>query len=490
MTTEKETPNIDSPGQNEFLEEKAVADPEEILVKLHIAIKIVRLYEPNNLMFLKQLKALHAYIQSFFQREGDAVFSLKQDTIFFNRNKVKFAFYNYHIFKFVIGEFKKKEIGTLSFEPGLNEEELKEFLVLLSKGESKATVPFNEFQAELQKSGIRHVTIEKISPLELITTKEKAAIKNFYLSIMHLHGLFEQDAEHKLLRLSTTRRLIQTLLTSIIENEAFILGLTNIKNHDEYTLNHSINVCLLSMALGRRLGLDKKELLDLGISAFFHDIGKLDTPLEILNKPGKLTDEERSIIEKHTYQGAERLVQMDERSRLPLGALQVSLEHHIKEDFTGYPRYYKRSTVNLFSKIVQIVDFFDAVTTSRVYRKRAFTRDQAMALMAEKSGTEFHPLLLKIFINMMGGYPVGTLVLLDSGEIAVVLETNAEISFFHRPKVKLITDRQGNKTDGEAVDLAETNPKTGKYLRTIVKSLDPEAYQIDTADYFLAQAEA
>jgi putative nucleotidyltransferase with HDIG domain len=490
MTDESEKPIIDYSGQNESPEEKTIIDPEEILVKLHIALKIVRLYEPNNLMFLKQLKSLYAYIHGFFQREGDAVFSLKQDTIFFNRNKVKFAFYNFHIFKFVIGEFKRKEIGSLSFEPGLTEEELKQFLVLLSKGDSKATVPFDEFKAELQKSGIRHVTIEKISALELMTSRERAAVKNFYLGIMHLHGLFEQGDEHKLLRLNTTRRLIQNLLTNIIENEAFILGLTNIKNHDEYTLNHSINVCLLSMALGRRLGLDKKELLNLGISAFFHDIGKLDTPLEILNKPGKLTDEERAVMEKHTYQGAERLAQMDEHSLLPLGALQVSLEHHIKEDFTGYPRYYKRSTVNLFSKIVKIIDFFDAITTSRVYRKKAFTRDQAMALMVEKSGTEFHPLLLKIFINMLGGYPVGTLVLLDSGEMAIVVETNPEISFFRRPKVKLIVDRSGKKIDGETIDLAETDSQTGKYSRTIVKSLDPEAYRIDTSDYFIVQAEA
>jgi hypothetical protein len=113
-----------------------------------------------------------------------------------------------------------------------------------------------------------------------------------------------------------------------------------------------------------------------------------------------------------------------------------------------------------------------------------------MALMVEKSGTEFHPLLLKIFINMLGGYPVGTLVLLDSGEMAIVVETNPEISFFRRPKVKLIVDRSGKKIDGETIDLAETDSQTGKYSRTIVKSLDPEAYRIDTSDYFIVQAEA
>jgi hypothetical protein len=119
-----------------------------------------------------------------------------------------------------------------------------------------------------------------------------------------------------------------------------------------------------------------------------------------------------------------------------------------------------------------------------------FTREEALSLMLEQSGTEFHPLLLKVFVNMLGAYPIGTLVALNTGELGVIFDTNPETAFMLRPKVKLITDARGNKIDGEIVDLAEKDPQTNKYKRTIVKTLNPDTYSIQVSDYFLAQAES
>jgi hypothetical protein len=109
--------------------------------------------------------------------------------------------------------------------------------------------------------------------------------------------------------------------------------------------------------------------------------------------------------------------------------------------------------------------------------------------MLEKSGTEFDPILLKVFANMIGVYPIGTLVALNSGELGVVMETNTEVAFMLRPKAKLITDKKNKKIDGEVIDLTEIDPKTKEYKRTIIKSLDPNKYNVKTSDYFLAQAE-
>jgi HD-GYP domain-containing protein (c-di-GMP phosphodiesterase class II) len=280
---------------------------------------------------------------------------------------------------------------------------------------------------------------------------------------------------------------MQSIYNHIVEDEGFIYGLTNIKNHDEYTLNHSVNVCLLATSLGRRLGLSRTELVDLGIAAFFHDLGKTETPLEILNKPGRLTDVERGIMEKHPFHGAEKLALLKEFRRLPLRAIHVALEHHIKEDLSGYPRYFKKDDVNLFSKIVKVVDVFDAITTKRVYRTKDFARAEALSLMLEQSGTEFNPVILKAFVNMMGVFPIGTLVALTTGEFGIVHDVNPDSKLVLRPSVKLITDVQGNKIDGEIADLAEKDAETGRYRRTIATSLDPSKYGIEVADYFLAQ---
>jgi putative nucleotidyltransferase with HDIG domain len=280
---------------------------------------------------------------------------------------------------------------------------------------------------------------------------------------------------------------MQSIYNHIVDNESFVFGLTNLKNYDEYTLNHSVNVCLLATALGRRLGLNRGELVDLGIAAFFHDLGKLETPLEILNKPAKLDDDERVIMEQHPFKGAEKLVLLKESRRLPLRAIHVAMEHHIKEDLTGYPRYFRKDDVNLFSKIVKVVDFFDAITTKRVYRTKVFTRSEALSLMMEQSGTEFNPVILKAFVSLMGVFPIGSLVALSTSEVGIVYDLNPDPKLILRPSVKVIADKLGNKVNGDVVDLAERDPETGRYLRTIATALNPQDYGIEVADYFLAE---
>ncbi len=217
-------------------------------------------------------------------------------------------------------------------------------------------------------------------------------------------------------------------------------------------------------------------------------MGKLETPLEILNKPAQLDEGEREIMEQHSFKGAEKLVLLRESRRLPLRAIHVAMEHHIKEDLSGYPRYFHKNDVNLFSKIVKVVDFFDAVTTKRVYRTKVFTRAEALGLMLDQAGSEFNPVILKAFVSLMGVFPIGSLVALNTGEIGVVFELNPEPKFQLRPSVKLITDTAGNRIDGEIVDLTETDPATGRRARTILSPLNPQDYGIEIADYFLAQA--
>ena len=168
----------------------------------------------------------------------------------------------------------------------------------------------------------------------------------------------------------------------------------------------------------------------------------------------------------------------------------MALEHHVKEDLTGYPRSYRKHTINLFSRIVKVTDFFDAITTKRVYRTSHFTRDEALTLMLAQSGREFHPALLREFVKMMGVYPVGSLVALDTGDLAIVMENSPETRLLLRPVVKIVAGADGGRVDGQVADLSEQDPEKKAYLRTIVKALDPEKYNIRVADYFLARAEA
>lgn len=465
--------------------QKAAVD---LLIRFHIVTKNAKLYEPNNAMFQEQAKMLFDSIDGFLKQEDVASFQVRQSALFFNSVRLKFALGTYPIFKFILEEFRLREISALSYLPGLTLDELARFISVFGKKEKKEGLDFEKLKADLEDADVRHVALEAASATETFTSLHKDTARIFFLSILHLKESFERDQRNEKIQINTTRRLMQSIFNHIVDNESFIYGLTNLKNYDEYTLNHSVNVCMLALALGRRLGLNRSELVDLGIASFFHDLGKLDTPVAILNKPAGLSDEEREIMQRHSHQGAEKLIHLREFQRLPLRAIHVALEHHIKEDLSGYPRYFKRSDVNLFSKIVKVVDFFDAVTSKRVYRKKVYTRAEALSLMLAQSGKEFNPVILKAFVNLMGAFPIGTLVALNTGEVGIVFDLNPDQKFALRPKVKMIADAQGNKIDGEIADLSDKNPQTGRFPKTIVKALDPDAYEIEVADYFLAQA--
>ncbi len=466
----------------------------EVFIRFASALKTAQIYAPNNLTFVNQNNLLFGLIQNILMKEGEAQFQFRENTLFFNSVRVKFDFSSYHRFKYLAEGFRKKGIEIISFEHGLTEDELIEFVILFGSADGKKESVFEDFQEKMKAKGISKINLEKIHPYEMAASSAageimSTACKVFFKGITHLKEVFEREDQKKKIKIKTTRRLMQSMINLVGECESFMLGLTNLKNYDEYTLNHSINVSILALCVGRRLGLEKRELLDLGIGAFFHDIGKLEVPEEVLQKKGKLDENEWKIMTQHPHHGAEKLASLKELSYLPVEALYKALEHHNWADLSGYPRYWKKKNVNLYSRIVKICDVFDAVTTKRVYRESAMSRHKALSIMLEKSGSEFDAIILKVFANMIGVYPIGTLVALDSDELGIVVETNPEVAFMLRPKVKLIADKEKNKIDGEIVDLTENDLETEKYKWTVMKILDPDEYDVNVAEYFIAQGQ-
>ncbi len=466
-----------------------IKDAVNLINRFNRAFRTSKIYDANNLIYRRQIDLFHHLVNKFLEVYGKAQITLRQNGVYFNDTKLKFGFSNYYLQQFVEQEFTKLDIGELSFLPGINTHELDAFIHLLAQkpAEDKA---HEEFILQLQENGIHNISIEKIASFQKSENKNRDTKRIFFLGLTHLKEYFEdrQSLSSKA-SLYTTKRLMQSIFNHLSENESFLYGMTNIKNFDEYTLNHSVNVCILSISLGKKLGLDRNELVDLGLAAFFHDFGKLEIPKEILLKPGKLDADERKEIEKHTFYGAMKLIKIRQSSYLPVKALNVAMEHHHGENSCGYPHYTKKKSINLYSKIVKIVDVFDAITTPRPYREEDFTRDEALNFMLQRSGSDFDPLILKVFVNMIGIYPVGTFVLLNSGEVGIVFETNPDPAARLQPKVKIISDSEGNKTDGPVVDLTEIDPALNRPVRHIVKTLDPESYGLRAADYFVAEAE-
>jgi HD-GYP domain-containing protein (c-di-GMP phosphodiesterase class II) len=281
------------------------------------------------------------------------------------------------------------------------------------------------------------------------------------------------------------KRVVQSIVDQILNEEASLIGLTTIRDYDEYTFTHSVNVCIFSVALGKRLGLSKLQLYDLGMAALFHDIGKSRVPLEVLNKDGGLTDTEWRQIADHPWLGVLALFQLRGTQEFPYRSMVVAQEHHMKTDLTGYPRPIRPRHMSMFSKIVAAADGFDAATSRRSYQTVPYNPADVMKEMRDNPRRGMDPVVVKAFINLTGIYPVGTLVVLDTFELGVVHAVNALPDMLARPVVRIISDAMGNlQKPGTLTDLADRKDD-GTFARTIIKTETPDRYGIRVSDYFV-----
>ncbi|MDD5435382.1 MAG: hypothetical protein PH343_08140, partial [Nitrospira sp.] len=196
-------------------------------------------------------------------------------------------------------------------------------------------------------------------------------------------------------------------------------------------------------------------------------------------KPSDFTPEEWQVIRKHPVYGVRTLLRLKGLQERAIKMVMVSFEHHLNYDLSGYPKLLSPKRVSLFGRIASITDCYDALTSSRVYNRTPFIPDKALFFMMKKSGTAFDPTLLKIFINVVGIYPVGTLVLLNTRELGLVVQANPSPLNIHRPLIKLITDSEGNEIDGDTIDLSQHENIT------IKRSIDHRKYGVDVSKYFL-----
>ena len=213
----------------------------------------------------------------------------------------------------------------------------------------------------------------------------------------------------KALRLKRAKRVVQSMIDQLLAAETNLLGLTNLRCYDEYTYNHSVNVGILSIAIGQRVGIGKNRLVDLGMAAVFHDIGKSCIPLAVLNKPGPFDEREWAVIRRHPVLGVKELLKLKGVDALTARIMQGAFEHHLNLDGSGYPRVDYPRGVSLSGRIVAIADCYDALTSARVYRRTAETPDATLRYILQKSGTLYDPILAKLFVNVLGVYPAGTL---------------------------------------------------------------------------------
>jgi putative nucleotidyltransferase with HDIG domain len=388
---------------------------------------------------------------------------------------------------FLIEEMKKRKVEEIDFPPDPGTDELGAFLKEFFADTSEEDV-FGDLSARLAEAGVREIRltewIERVKYLRdaKVNKKEIREESNRAMAraVMFMGEVVRAIEQSRPVQVPKANRITQQMADIIRTDETILVGLASIKEYDEYTFAHSVNVSVLSMLIADRLGLRKSDVAQVGVAALFHDIGKTHIPQEVLNKPANLDAGEWHMMERHPMLGAIELSRV--RSlRSVADQLLVALQHHVQFDSKGYPRKPGEWKIHPFVKIVSVADVYDAMTTPRIYRENVLRPDSALRFIARGSGGLFDPLVVKVFVRAMGIYPVGTVVRLDSREYAVVTRQNEQCSLMHRPVVAVL-DPEGRA--GEQVDLAERGPN-GAYKRSILDSVRDAQYEVKKADYFV-----
>ena len=454
---------------------------QDIINQLSIILRTAQIHDPTNIAVTSAIERFLALINQLIEIEHNVKLDLIGEFFYINDIRVRYSLEYLLNFDFIIREIRKRKLGSIIFQGPVDFKDMQLFLkAFISAGFSDE--PYETMVQEISDSNnIEIDKLKKITEGAEIDTR-KVLKKIYFNAVSYSKGVMNKIRTGEKVSIKKAKRIVETMVDHILEEEKLLLCMTAIKDYDEYTYHHSVNVSVLSIALGQRLGLSKRMLTELGLVALFHDIGKIEIPNEVLNKVTNFTDDEWKVIKKHPAWGLKAILRLKELDASTIRSSIVAFEHHMNYDFSGYPKVRKYTELDFFSRIVSLADQYDAMTSSRVYSRIPLAPDKALSIMMERAGIQLDPLLFKFFINMVGVFPIGTLVMLDTKELGLVYESN--VLFAERPRVLIVVDKNGQRVQGPILDLTEKDA-TGKFYRTIIKTLDPNKYKINLAEYLL-----
>jgi putative nucleotidyltransferase with HDIG domain len=444
---------------------------EELVRRLAAALRGSELYSPNHPIVQRGIDALGTGALDALQAAPSVVIGFIGEEVIVDGTRLPKGSAS------LIGfarDLREREIEKITFNRGLTREEIRAFIVAL--GDRQSPIPLMD---RLPQRGIRNIALGRIVVDDSGDDQTGIAVARrvYQTAVDTAENLWQAAKAGDQPDPGAARKIIDSLAKLVTQDRTSLMALTALKKYDNYTFTHMVNVSALAMAQARALNVEGTLLREFGFAALMHDIGKVNTPLEVLNKPDKLTKEEFDIMKRHVVDGAHILRRTPE---MPALAPIVAFEHHLKQDLSGYPEGIGSRKLNLCTMIVSIADVFDALRSNRPYRQGLATA-RIRSIMGEQDNPAFSQPLLKRFVNLMGLFPVGNVVRLNTEEIAVVTAEHPTDPF--RPQVKIVIDGRGDTLDEPMLANTWERDDRGDYPRAVVESIDEEVPGLDPLQY-------
>ena len=453
---------------------------DEFMKRLAAALRGAQLYAPTHPLVQRALDSLNASLtQLLIDQPSIAVGIIGNEIIVGDLPIPKAA----ETMGEMIRRLKSLGIERIAFERGVTPEEIQTLALTIAHPERKpgeAASGVEPADPLAAFSSLPHIRVGRIQTEEKKeeTTADVAAIRRLYSDATNLaSSVWEMAKSEGVPDPKAARALVDSLAQAVSANRTALIALTALKNYDNYTFTHMVNVSVLTMSQARAMGIDGAPLRELGLAALMHDIGKVRTPTEVLNKPDKLTDAEFEIMRMHVVDGAEILRRTPE---MPAIAPVIAFEHHLRIDGSGYPFGVSRGGLNIGTQLCGIADVYDAMRSQRAYQQ-AFPSDRILEVLKRNDGHQFDQNLVRRFTQLLGIYPPGNLVRLDDGAIAVVIAVHAPEPF--KPRVKVVVTNKGERLASPLeMSLWEALPETPG-PKSVTASLNPAEYSIDPLTY-------
>lgn len=416
------------------------------LIKLGACVRNVELYGRSHPVFRELAEAAHRSLAQLLVMQPTLTVAVAGDFLTLDSFPIEDSTGCLAALADLLG---KANVGELRVTGGITEEEVVDFAEVLGLSSEELEL-HGGVATELRKRNVSHIEVGgNVLPAQTREGSDPADIYEEALVLIE-EAMKAVQAGLKI-PVPEMRAVVADSLRTITRDENALLALAGIRSYDRYLAEHSVNVSLISMIFGRDLGLDTTSVLELGISAMLHDVGKVFVPSDVVKKPTKLSEDEWVQIRRHPTAGARALAGLPD---LPALASTIALEHHMYSDGSGYPDYSAGYRPHLLSRLIAIVDTYDALTTDRPYRER-WSGQKAIAWMLYESRDRYDRQLIARFASRAGLCPPGSLVRLARGDIAIVSGGSSQHPT--RPVVKIIKSPAASVKPGSSIDLSETD---------------------------------